>query len=68
MVNSFREKSGAQICIEGSGQQERIITVNGPMNSIIKAYLNLPNVREKEASGLSRIGRKERQRGSELAS
>jgi len=38
IVNSIRDESGAKIKIEGSSQQERIITVDGPTDSIFKAY------------------------------
>jgi len=37
-VNNIRDESGAKIKIEGSSQQERIITVDGPTDSIFKAY------------------------------
>jgi len=37
-VNSIRDESGAKIRIEGSSPQERIITVDGPTDSIFKAY------------------------------
>ena len=36
IVNSIRDESGAKIKIEGSSQQERIITVDGPTDSIFK--------------------------------
>ena len=36
VVNSIRDESGAKIKIEGSSQQERIITVDGPTDSIFK--------------------------------
>ena len=36
VVNSIRDESGAKIRIEGSSQQERIITVDGPTDSIFK--------------------------------
>ena len=36
MVNSIRDESGAKIRIEGSSQHERIITVDGPTDSIFK--------------------------------
>ena len=32
----FRDESGAKIRIEGSSPQERIITVDGPTDSIFK--------------------------------
>ena len=32
----IRDESGAKIKIEGSSQQERIITVDGPTDSIFK--------------------------------
>ena len=32
MVNSIRNKSGAKICIEGSGHKERIIMLSGFVN------------------------------------
>ena len=35
-VNNIRDESGAKIRIEGSSQQERIITVDGPTDSIFK--------------------------------
>lgn len=35
-VNNIRDESGAKIKIEGSSQQERIITVDGPTDSIFK--------------------------------
>jgi len=38
VVNSIRDESGAKIRIEGSSPQERIITVDGPTDSIFKAY------------------------------
>jgi len=38
VVNSIRDESGAKVKIEGSSQQERIITVDGPTDSIFKAY------------------------------
>jgi len=38
IVNSIRDESGAKIRIEGSSPQERIITVDGPTDSIFKAY------------------------------
>ena len=36
IVNSIRDESGAKIKIEGSSQHERIITVDGPTDSIFK--------------------------------
>ena len=39
IVNSIRDESGAKIKIEGSSQQERIITVDGPTDSIFKVSL-----------------------------
>ena len=36
IVNSIRDESGAKIRIEGSSPQERIITVDGPTDSIFK--------------------------------
>jgi len=38
VVNSIRDESGAKIRIEGTSPQERIITVDGPTDSIFKAY------------------------------
>ena len=35
-VNNIRDESGAKIRIEGSSPQERIITVDGPTDSIFK--------------------------------
>ena len=40
IVNSIRDESGAKIKIEGSSQQERIITVDGPTDSIFKVRLD----------------------------
>ena len=40
IVNSIRDESGAKIKIEGSSQQERIITVDGPTDSIFKVRLH----------------------------
>lgn len=39
-VNNIRDESGAKIKIEGSSQQERIITVDGPTDSIFKVHLS----------------------------
>ena len=39
-VNNIRDESGAKIRIEGSSQQERIITVDGPTDSIFKVRHN----------------------------
>ena len=39
IVNSIRDESGAKIKIEGSSQQERIITVDGPTDSIFMVRL-----------------------------
>ena len=41
VVNSIRDESGAKIKIEGSSQQERIITVDGPTDSIFKVKTQL---------------------------
>ena len=40
IVNSIRDESGAKIRIEGSSPQERIITVDGPTDSIFKVRKN----------------------------
>ena len=40
IINSIRDESGAKIKIEGSSQQERIITVDGPTDSIFKVRLD----------------------------
>ena len=38
-TNSCRDESGAKIRIEGSSPQERIVTVDGPTDSIFKVGL-----------------------------
>jgi len=69
IVNSIRDESGAKIRIEGSSPQERIITVDGPTDSIFKAYTLICKTLEGRERRDSRDGRersREREEGLNL--
>jgi len=69
IVNSIRDESGAKIRIEGSSPQERIITVDGPTDSIFKAYTLICKTLEGREKRDSRDGRersRERDEGLNL--
>ena len=62
VVNSIRDESGAKIRIEGSSPQERIITVDGPTDSIFKAYTLICKILEERELRDQREGGSSRER------
>jgi len=59
VVNSIRDESGAKIRIEGTSPQERIITVDGPTDSIFKAYTLICKIlEEREQRDIRESGRR----------